>query len=55
MVVLDEIEMLNHQYISDCGNQPRSMKRRRRAEGQGQNPREVVLEGCVEEGVQEGE
>ena len=54
VVVSDEIEMLNHQCVSDSGNQRRSVKRRRRAEGQGQSPREVVWEGSMEEGAQEG-
>ena len=30
VVVSDEIEMLNHQCVSDSGNQRRSVKRRRR-------------------------
>ena len=40
--------------VGDSENQQRSVKRRRRAEGQGQSPREVVWEGCMEEGAQEG-
>ena len=55
VVVLDEIEMWNHQRISDSEHQRRSMTRWRRAEGQGQSPTEVVWEGCMEEGAQEGE
>lgn len=45
VVVSDETEMLNHQCVSDSENQRRSVKRRRRAEGQGQSPREVGWEG----------
>lgn len=55
VVVLDEIEMSNHQRISDSENQRRSMTRRRRAEGHGQSRRDVVWEGCMEESAQEGE